>query len=79
MGVGYQAHFQVLSPMPRIRKKNQNIVVTPLIGPLNERSSSQGVQNWPHIRTLLARSQLTSQKVPLLRYVGACDCRLSPE
>ena len=77
MVVAHPAHFQVLSPVSRIRKKVKNILVRLLIGPLNERGSSQGAQNWPQIQKVLTRNQLTSQKVHLPGYVGACECRLN--
>ena len=77
MVVAHPAHFQVLSPVSRIRKKVKNNLVRLLTGPLDERGSSQGAQNWSQIQKVLTRNQLTSQKVHLPRYVGACECQLN--
>ena len=77
MVVAHPARFPVFNMGPRIRKKVKNILVRPVIGPLNERGSSRGVKNWPQIKNLPPRSQPTSQKARLSRYVGACGCGLN--
>ena len=61
----------------RARQNSKNSLARPLVGPLNERGSSKGVQNWSQIQGLPTRSKLTSQKARLSRYVGACECRLN--
>ena len=58
-------------------KKVKNILVRPVIGPLNGRGSSRGAQNWPQIKNFPPRSQPTSPKARLSRYVGACGCGLN--
>ena len=75
MVIARSAHFRASRLGARARQNSKNILVRPLIGPLNERGSSPGVQNWSQIQKLPTRSQLTNQEVRRLRYVGACQCR----
>ena len=77
MVIARSAHFRALRLGAHARQNSKNILVRPLIGPLNERGSSQGVQNWSQIQELPTRSKLTSQKARLSRYVGACGFRLN--
>ena len=75
MVVDYQAIFRFFTSDFAHAKKSETILFRSLVGPLNERALSQGVQNWSQIQKLRTISQLTNQEARRLRYVGACQCR----